>query len=67
VQILKEFKFHVFGSADCKGVTHAFFGSADSKGVTVGVTFGGGSQRSRRLGQTFELIFEITLIKITYW
>ena len=34
LQILKDFKSNVFGSADCKGVMDVFFGSADFKEVT---------------------------------
>ena len=34
VRILKDFKCRVFGSADSKGVTHAFSVSADCKGVS---------------------------------
>ena len=34
MRILKDFKCRVFGSADSKGVTHAFSVSADCKGVS---------------------------------
>ena len=48
MRILKNFKPHVFGSADSERVTGAFFGSADSTGFTVGVAFGGGKSETPR-------------------
>ena len=48
VRILKDFKWRVFGSADCKGVTGGFFGTADSTGFTAERMFGGGASEAAR-------------------
>ena len=36
LQILRDFKFNDFGTADSKGVASAFFGTADDEGLSHG-------------------------------